>query len=392
MIHWRRATVRTVLSDRSGVREVTAALTEPLPGREETAEDGAGEVRALAYTDLVGVPEPGDAVLLNVSALARGLGTGGFALVAALPERLPADPPPGPGHLVKDRYSPLQTMVLGVDDQESAHHETLKSASSLGGVPVVVADLHSAVPAIAAGILADRPQARIAYVMTDGAALPLQFSQAVQVLQEAGVIASTVTVGQAHGGDHEAVTVHTGLLAAVHVAGADAVIVAQGPGNLGTGTPYGFSGLVVGDHLNAVRLLGGTPLAALRMSQADGRERHLGISHHTLTAVGEVARPGAVVPVPRLDTLTGAEAARARDWGQEQAWTAPEAVLPARMEEQAAQLTAAGHVREDVDLAGLLNALEASPARMSTMGRGLDRDLVAFLAAAAAGRAAAARI
>ena len=43
------------------------------------------EVRALAYPQLVGDPAVGDRVLLNVSALARGLGTGGYALVVAGP-------------------------------------------------------------------------------------------------------------------------------------------------------------------------------------------------------------------------------------------------------------------------------------------------------------------
>ena len=79
-------------------------------------------MRALAYPAVVGTPEPGDRVLLNVSALQRGLGTGGLALVVALPDRLPADPPAGPGHVVKARYTPLQSMVLGVDEQESPHH------------------------------------------------------------------------------------------------------------------------------------------------------------------------------------------------------------------------------------------------------------------------------
>ena len=50
-------------------------------------------------------------------------------------------------------------------------------------------------------------------------------------------LAGVVTVGQSFGGDLEAVTVHTGLLAARHVLGADLAIVTQGPGNLGTGTP-----------------------------------------------------------------------------------------------------------------------------------------------------------
>src|SRR5438270_6523540 len=75
-------------------------------------------VRALAYPALVGEPEPGDRVLLNVGALALGLGTGGYAMVVALPDRLPPDPPGGAsredGHAVKARYTPLQAIVMSV--------------------------------------------------------------------------------------------------------------------------------------------------------------------------------------------------------------------------------------------------------------------------------------
>ena len=98
-------------------------------------------MRALAYPGLVGEPQPGDRVSLNVSALVRGLGTGGYAMVVALPDRLPPDPPPGPGHVVKARYTPLQPMVLGVDEQESPWHERLRDADDVAGMPVVVADL-----------------------------------------------------------------------------------------------------------------------------------------------------------------------------------------------------------------------------------------------------------
>src|SRR5699024_7754774 len=153
------ATVGTVLSARPGAREVTVEHRTPLPGRPADDRE-TSSVRDLDYKELVAAPEPGDDVLRNVSAPARRLGTGGFALVTAIPDRLPADPPPGPGHLVKDRYSPSQTMVLGVDDQESPHHDTLATASGIEGTPVVVADLHSALPAIIAGVRADAPDAR----------------------------------------------------------------------------------------------------------------------------------------------------------------------------------------------------------------------------------------
>jgi len=48
------------------------------------------------------------------------------------------------------------------------------------------------------------------------------------------------------------------------------------------------------------------------------------------------------------------------------------------------------HRLVEVPVEGLLEALRTSPVPLSTMGRGLDDDPAAFLAAAAAGRHAAA--
>lgn len=188
-------------------------------------------MRALAYPELVGTPEPGDRVLLNAGALLMGLGTGGYALVVALPDRLPPDPPEAgdtrdAGHLVKARYTPLQPILLGVDEEASPHRALLADADDLGGMPVVTADLHSALPAILAGIRAEAPQARVAYLLTDGGALPAWFSRTLAGLRDE--LAGTITVGQAFGGDLEATTLHGGLLAARHVLDADVAIVAQG--------------------------------------------------------------------------------------------------------------------------------------------------------------------
>lgn len=323
--------------------------------------DGIGEVPALAYPQLVGQPREGERVLLNTGALDLGLGTGGYALVVALPERLPDDPPAEPGHLVKARYTPLQTTVLGADEQDSPHHDRLRDADDLDGMPVVVADLHSALPAVLAGFRTAAPGGRAVYVMTDGGALPLWFSRAVSGLRDADWLAGTVTVGQSFGGDAEAVTLHTGLLAARHVLRADVVVVAQGPGNLGTGTRWGFSGVACGEAVNAAAVLGGRPVASLRVSSADPRPRHRGVSHHSLTAYGRVALAPADVVVPELDGSFG---------------------LMVRA--QAAEL--ARHRIVPVNIQGLLEALRAVPVRLSTMGRGLDEDPEYFLAAAAAGR------
>src|SRR5438034_295172 len=152
-----------------------------------------------------------------------------------------------------------------------------------GAVELDVTVEARSVPALAypalAGIRADRPDASVGYVMTDGGALPAWFSRTLAGLS--GRLAGVVTVGQAFGGDLEATTVHSGLLAARYVLGTDLAVVAQGPGNLGTGTPWGFSGVAVGEAVNAVATLGGRPVGSLRISAADPRPRHHGVSHHS---------------------------------------------------------------------------------------------------------------
>jgi len=326
---------------------------------------GDGPLRALAYPELTGRPQAGDRVLLNATAVELGLGTGGYALVIAVPDRLPHGPP-GPGHLIKARYTPLQACVLGAEEQGSPHHDVLREAGDLGGMPVVVADLHSALPAILAGLRAARAKPPVAaYVMLDGGSLPAWFSRIAAGLREAGWLAGTVSTGQAFGGDLDTVTVHTGLLAARHVLGAEVAVVAQGPGNLGTGTRWGFSGVACGEAVNAVAVLGGRPVASLRISDADARERHYGVSHHSLTAYGRVALARADVVVPGLGGEFGA-----------------------RVAAQAAGLAGRHHL-VTVPVDGLAEALAACPVPLATMGRGLDEDRAYFLAAAAAGRHAA---
>ena len=355
MIWWRSGTVRAVRRGWRGAIELDVDV------------DG-DTLRALAYPALVGEPEPGDRVLLNVGALAMGLGTGGYALVVAVPDRLPPDPripQRSAGHAVKARYTPLQPIVLAVDEDGSPHRTAMLGAEGLDGLPVVTADLHSAVPAILAGVHADRPAARVAYLMTDGGALPAWFSRTLDALTDR--LAGVVTVGQAFGGDLEAVNLHSGLLAARHVLRADVAIVAQGPGNLGTGTPWGFSGVATGEAVNAAAVLDGRPIGALRVSGADPRPRHRGVSHHSLTAYGRVALAPADLVLPD-DLPAELSAVIAEDL----------AALPDR------------HRVVRVPTDGLDAALRALPVRLSSMGRDLDGDPAYFLTAAAAGRHAAA--
>lgn len=315
----------------------------------------------------------GDRVLLNASALLRGLGTGGYAFVVVAPGRLPADPPPGPGHIVKARYTPMQQLLLAIDEQESPAHAAMTSgvpaAGDLGGMPVLVADLHSALAPILCGVRDVAPHARVVYVMTDGGALPLAFSQSVAGARCIRWLAATITVGQAFGGDHEAVSLHSALLAARHVLRADLAVVIQGPGNVGTGTPYGFTGIAAGEALNAVDVLGGHGLGALRVSTADPRERHRGISHHCRTAYGRIVLGAATLVVPQLPGAFGAQIAA---------------------EARALAASARGRLTlAEEPVTGLEEALADCPVPLASMGRGLAADSPYFLANAAAGRHAA---
>jgi hypothetical protein len=346
-----------VISIRRGVvRAVTAAR----PGAQELEVDVDGtSAQAISYPDLCGEVRPGDSVLLNATALELGLGTGGVHLVIAVEGReSPAEVPRG--HVMKARYTPLQTAVASV---EETHADLLETSDGLAQTPVVCAPLHSMVAPIVAG--AKRAaDARVVYVMTDGAALAGGFSRLVEWMNAADLLDGWITCGQAFGGELEAVTVWTGLLAAKEILDAEVIVVADGPGNLGTHTTWGVSALGSGHALMAAATLLGRPIPALRVSFADERERHRGVSHHSLTILADVCKVDVNVPVPVLED----EAQRSVVWG----------ALRSRQLEEIHHLV-------EVDGAPAVEELRARGVDVRTMGRGIEDDPAFFLAAGAAG-------
>jgi hypothetical protein len=326
---------------------------------------GDGRASALAYPDLTGPVDAGDRVLLNTGATALGLGTGGVDLVVAV-EDGPALELVDAGRVMKLRYTPHQ---LAVESVEGTHRAALEDAarSGLRGAPVVCAPLHSMIAPAAAGAKAAGAE-RVVYVMTDGAALAGPFSRLVPRLREAGLIDAWISCGQAFGGELEAVTSWSALLAAVEVARADVVLVADGPGNLGTDTTWGVSALASGDALNATQTLGGRGVAALRISFADPRERHRCVSHHSLTILERVCAPGAHVAVPVLDD----EGHRREVW---------DALRGRRLEDR--------HQLVEVDGRPAVDELTRRGVEVESMGRTVTEDPAFFLAAGAAGVLAA---
>jgi hypothetical protein len=260
---------------------------------------------------------------------------------------------------MKLRYTPVQTAVDAVEQEHAAE---LDAVTSLDGIPVIAAGLHSALtPAVLAARAID-PALRIAYVMTDGAALMLAFSETVPALREAGLLDATITSGQATGGDIEAISLFGALAAARAIAHAHLIVVAMGPGNLGSGSRWGHASIEVTAIVNAVDAMGGVPIVVPRISFADARERHRGMSHHTITALS-LALARATVTLPPLDPER-AEIVRAR-------------IDAATLRER--------HDVIEVDTAPVEAALKSSPVPLRSMGRSYDDDPDFFRAAAAAG-------
>src|SRR5262245_49890062 len=334
-------------------------LLEERPGLQRVEVDlGDGPERAYVLPQLTGTVGEGDRVVVNTTAVELGLGTGGWHVVHWNLAR-DAWSEKGPGHIIKSRYTSLQADVGSTEE----HLEQLAEVESIEGMPVVAAALHSQVPAVAVAVKDAAPDARVVYVMTDGAGLPLAMSDLAASLRARNLLDATITCGHAFGGDYEAVSIFSALAVARHVAAADIAVVAMGPGIVGTNTRLGFTGMEVGPILDAAAALGGVPIAAIRASFADPRERHVGVSHHTATVLRLACRARVQVAGPAIG---GDEEGRLR-----------------------ADLDAAG-ITDRHDVIGIeppdvIGLFELHGLQIASMGRPAAADPVLYEAAGAAG-------
>jgi hypothetical protein len=281
---FRTGEVTEVLTERAGFQRVVVDLGDDEPAR------------AYVLTQLTGPVAVGDRVVCNTTAVELGLGTGGWHVVHWNLAR-EAWSEPGPGHIIKLRYTSLQA------DTGAGEEHPPDVPATLDGTPVVVCTVHSQVPCVVVAALAARPATRIAYVMTDGAALPLAFSDLTATMVDQGLLVGTVTAGHAFGGDLEAVNVHSALTLARHVLDAELIVVGMGPGVVGTGSTLGTTSLEAAAALDAVAALDGQPVACLRVSDGDPRDRHQGVSHHTRTVLDLVRSPVRLADTPTLGPL-----------------------------------------------------------------------------------------
>jgi hypothetical protein len=261
-------------------RGTVSALLERHDGLVRLEVDG---VSCVAYPGLTGPVALGDEVVVNVQARELGLGSGGFdVLYLNLTRGLELAPEPG-AHVVKLPYTPLQAAVRHGEEDGYL-------PGSLDGLPVVCCSVHGQVAPVCAA-LAGR---RTAYVQLAGGAVPVALSDAVRALKERGLLGPSVAADGCLAADVHCVNVYSAL-AWCAGEGMDAVVCSVGPGIVGTGTRLGHGGVAAAIAVNAAAALGGRPVLAPRVSDADPRERHRGLSHHT-TAVLELCLAEPAVP------------------------------------------------------------------------------------------------
>ena len=264
-----------------------SAIRERVEGLVRLEVEG---VACVAYPSVTGPVALDDEVLVNVQARALELGSGGFdVLYANLTRGLGLGADDG-AHVMVLPYTPLQHALRFAEEAGEAE-------ADLDGMPVVCCSLHSQVAPVCAALAG----VRVAYVQLAGGALPVSLSDTLRVLRERGLVAASAAVAPCFDADVQCVSVASALRWARP--GHDAVVCAIGPGIVGTGTRFGHGGLAAAEAANAALALGGRPVVAARVSGADARDRHRGVSHHT----------EAVLALVRGDVVVGEDGS---GWGE----------------------------------------------------------------------------
>src|SRR5438477_136132 len=141
----------------------------------------------------------------------------------------------------------------------------------------------------------------------EGARLRGGHSRTGQALRERELLAGHITAGAAFGGEEEAMTtagaIHHGLCELSW----DAVVCGPGPGIVGSRSALGHGGMSALDSAHAALALGCRTMLVARMSSADPRGRHRGISHHTLTVLDLLLEPVTVALPAGMRSPFGSE-------------------------------------------------------------------------------------
>jgi hypothetical protein len=380
------------------LRRATVLQAGPADGPEQDLTISlAGERRAaIADVGLVGASVRGDDVIVNVQARDLGLGSGGFDIVHVNLTRGLAGEGVDGAHVMKLNYTSLQHAVQPVEEaltgepDGEAHPDghTLWGAGRQAGEllslplqrPVAVLALHGQLAAVAWAFAQARPEARLGFVQTAGGALPGGHSRTVRTLRERGLLAGHLTAGAAYGGEGEAISTAGALRHGLRTLGWDAAVCGPGPGIVGSSSSLGHGGMSALDSAHTALALGAQTLLVARMSSADERPRHRGLSHHTLTVLDLLLEPVTVALPAGIRSPAGADlrASLGSVFGSATDRVKPQLELDV---DRPARMARHDWRRAPVDMPAYL----ASGLPAKTMGRVLLEDPLFFGAALAGG-------
>jgi hypothetical protein len=333
------------VSGRLDLRRGTVVSADPL-----LVEIDGERRRAWADEVLHGAMQAGDEVIVNAAALDLGLGSGGFDVVHVNLTRGLGGGVEGGAHVMKLNYTSLQHPVEPVESRGLARRK----------IPVGVLPLHGHLAPAAWAAAQAREGLRLGYVQSAGGALPGSLSRDVAALRERGLLCGHITAAPAYGGEHEALSTVGALDAAAGALDWDAVLVGPGPGIIGSDTQYGHGGMAALDSAHAALSLRLPTILSPRLSSADPRERHRGLSHHTATVLDLLLAP-VTVAVPEVVEDGGAELA--------------------------SRIATAGGGRHHAKYTSVdLEGYAASGLPTATMGRSIEEDPMFFAAPLATGR------
>ena len=246
----------------------------------------------------LGRAEVGDEVIVNVQALDLGLGSGGFDIVHVnLTRGLGAEGAAG-ADVMKLNYTSLQHAVKPVEDERL---QLPVERPGRGARPARPAGrgrlgLRTGRPRQHARVRPDRGRRAARRALAHG-------SRAARARAARG----SPDRGSHLWGEGEAISTAGALHHALRTLGWDAAMCGPGPGIVGSGSPLGHGGMSALDSAHASLALGCPTLLVARMSSGDGRARHRGISHHTLTVLDLLLEPVTVALPAGMRSPVGAD-------------------------------------------------------------------------------------
>lgn len=288
MIEYKKAVVEKIERSNRVLQEVILDIDHP-------------RKKAMNYIQMMGELKEGDVVLVNTTACTLNLGTGGYHFIMG---NFSADDQEllGPGHGMKLKYTPNQINVLFAEEETSELHGYFYRDLNLEGKLVLVGELHSMLVPLCAHLkYCTGGGIKVACIISDHGALPLGMSKNIEILKDKNLLNKSVTIGNAFGGDYECVNIYTALQLVANILNMDVIIITMGPGIMGTGTPFGFSGLELGFYLDFCHAKGANALYIPRISFRDTRIRHWGISHHFLNVLQKVTQGSIPIILPIMD-------------------------------------------------------------------------------------------